>query len=534
MMTILIDKVRVYNFRSIKNCIVDLSPVTVLVGANNSGKTSFLRALYLALGLGPRRVTKEDFHIGENEKSSDETEIIIDIRVIPVDEKYKRIDSFSDEWREKQFGELINFDNDDKEYFSFRTKINYDILNRNYQIKRYKIKSWSESTNWEEEKHDDELKQALDGFPLFFIDAQRDIVQDLRDRSSYFGRMLNNIKIDQDLINEIEEKIKSINKSVVSGSEELQYLKTWASLLTYGAFISWQYKNRESEKNPFHTILALEEPEAHLHPHAQRTLYKQLSEMKGQKIISTHSPFIASQCNLDEIRHFAKQGCVTEVKALNLSSMNLEDQRKLRRQVLNTRGELLFAKDVVLFEGETEEQALPIFAEKYWGRHPYELGVNFVGVGGQNYSSFLKLLQSLEISWYIFSDGEQQSINKLKRSLREIGIDKPTFPSNVIVIKNKLDFESYLLQQGYKDEIKQAILDFKIMNIEFENAKHEDAKKKEIKREIEDMSDDDILNFMKAYRTKLSPIYSNIISSTTTGRSIPTLIRKLFEEMSHL
>ena len=587
-MTILIDKVRVYNFRSIKNCIVDLSHVTVLVGANNSGKTSFLRALYLALGLGPRRVTKEDFHIGENEKSSDETEIIIDIRVIPVDEKYKRIDSFSDEWREKQFGELINFDNDDKEYFSFRTKINYDILNRNYQIKRYKIKSWSESTNWEEEKHDDELKQALDGFPLFFIDAQRDIVQDLRDRSSYFGRMLNNIKIDQDLINEIEEKIKSINKSVVSGSEELQYLKTeleklkdtlssssvieitpinkkfrdigknvninlqdtatesftldyhgmgtrsWASLLTYGAFISWQYKNRESEKNPFHTILALEEPEAHLHPHAQRTLYKQLSEMKGQKIISTHSPFIASQCNLDEIRHFAKQGCVTEVKALNLSSMNLEDQRKLRRQVLNTRGELLFAKDVVLFEGETEEQALPIFAEKYWGRHPYELGVNFVGVGGQNYSSFLKLLQSLEISWYIFSDGEQQSINKLKRSLREIGIDKPTFPSNVIVIKNKLDFESYLLQQGYKDEIKQAILDFKIMNIEFENAKHEDAKKKEIKREIEDMSDDDILNFMKAYRTKLSPIYSNIISSTTTGRSIPTLIRKLFEEMSHL
>ncbi|TGN99818.1 hypothetical protein PN36_33250 [Candidatus Thiomargarita nelsonii] len=59
-----------------------------------------------------------------------------------------------------------------------------------------------------------------------------------------------------------------------------------------------------------------------------------------------------------------------------MNSLDNESQRKIRRQVLNTRGELLFARALVLFEGETEEQALPIFANAYWGKHPYELENN--------------------------------------------------------------------------------------------------------------------------------------------------------------
>jgi len=402
-------------------------PIALLIGANNSGKTSFLRALNLALGVGPKRITREDFYIGKDESNSDEKEIIIDIRISPVDDKGNKIADFNDTWREKQFGELINIDEQDNEFFSFRTKIQYDLLKGEYIVKRFKIKEWKDEMNWEKQRHEEELRQYFEGFPLFFIDAQRDIIQDLRDRSSYFGRLINKIKIDEKLIKEVEDKIKEINENIVSGSYELEFLKeelkklkdtitsgaeieispvnkkirdlgkgininlqdtssesfpldyhgmgtrSWASLLTYGAFISWQYQKLEAKTQPYHTILALEEPEAHLHPQAQRTLYKQLSEMKGQKIISTHSPFIASQCQLIEIRHFKKEESFTEIKSLDIPTLTPEDQRKLKREVLNTRGELLFARTVVLFEGETEEQALPIFAEKYWRRHPNEL-----------------------------------------------------------------------------------------------------------------------------------------------------------------
>ena len=61
-MGILLDKVRITNFRAIKNLEVSLSKLIMLVGANNSGKTSFLKALNLALGIDRKIVNREDVH----------------------------------------------------------------------------------------------------------------------------------------------------------------------------------------------------------------------------------------------------------------------------------------------------------------------------------------------------------------------------------------------------------------------------------------------------------------------------------------
>jgi putative ATP-dependent endonuclease of OLD family len=579
-MPILIDKVRIYNFRSLKKCSITLEPVTLLIGANDSGKTSFLRALNLVLGVGQKRITPEDFYIGENstEKSK---EIIIDVHIVPTEADGSRIDSFSDEWTEKQFAELINIDAKEKQYFSFRTKVVYDILKGEYSIKRYKIKDWKETEDWEIQKHDEELKQSLDGFPLFFMDAQRDIVQDLRDRNSYFGRLLSKIKIDDELLKEIEERIKAINQSIISGSAELASIKvelqklkdtvstgaeielnpvnerirdihrgisislqdsssesfsleyhgmgirSWATVLTYGAFIAWQYRKMEQENQPYYTILALEEPEAHLHPHAQRTLYKQLSEMKGQKIISTHSPFIASQCQLHELRHFKKQKSYAEIASLDVSIPN-EEKRKLRREVFNTRGELLFARAVVLSEGETEEQALPIFAEKHWGKHPYEIGISFVGVGGYGkYAPFLRILQQFSINWFIFSDGESKSIEMVKDALRSVGISTDPMPSNVITIPNNENLEGYLISSGYQVEIRGAIMEYLKSNGEILNDTHLETKRTEVER----WTDEELKTYMVKYNTKLSHFYSNNISLLEGERSIPVVVKDLFRSI---
>ncbi len=55
-----ITEVRVRNFRSLKSVDVKLDRLTVLVGANNSGKTSFLEALHAAIGAGRQTLGKED------------------------------------------------------------------------------------------------------------------------------------------------------------------------------------------------------------------------------------------------------------------------------------------------------------------------------------------------------------------------------------------------------------------------------------------------------------------------------------------
>jgi predicted ATP-dependent endonuclease of OLD family len=57
------------------------------------------------------------------------------------------------------------------------------------------------------------------------------------------------------------------------------------------AFIEVLEKKHIAEEECFFPIVAAEEPEAHLHPNAQRTLYKQLTDIKGQTIISSHSPY---------------------------------------------------------------------------------------------------------------------------------------------------------------------------------------------------------------------------------------------------
>lgn len=57
---ITIVMVRVLNFRCLREIEIPLGPTTVLIGENNSGKTSFLEALHAAIGNGQRHFSEED------------------------------------------------------------------------------------------------------------------------------------------------------------------------------------------------------------------------------------------------------------------------------------------------------------------------------------------------------------------------------------------------------------------------------------------------------------------------------------------
>ena len=61
-------------------------------------------------------------------------------------------------------------------------------------------------------------------------------------------------------------------------------------------------------------ILAIDEPEAHLHPSSQRSLAKLLKQEAGQKIIVTHSPTIAGSFEPDEIVVIRADGFATQPK----------------------------------------------------------------------------------------------------------------------------------------------------------------------------------------------------------------------------
>lgn len=220
--------------------------------------------------------------------------------------------------------------------------------------------------------------------------------------------------------------------------------RSWASMLTVKAFAELMAKTYKEEVEPFFPLLAAEEPEAHLHPNAQRTLYTQLIDAPGQVIISTHSPYIAGLADLHEIRYLKKTKQSVNVYELR-KMFEGDDIRKLKREVVHSRGELLFSKVIVLSEGETEEQALPELFEAYIGKHPFALGVTFVGVNGSGakYRPYFILSKDLNIPLYVFSDGEKETIKDLKKNYEKVFGPTDLENANNITILEGTDFEGY-------------------------------------------------------------------------------------------
>ncbi len=510
-MSIQIDQVRIANFRGISNIELILPRVTLLIGQNNSGKTSVIKALQLALGDYGRFLSDEDFHINSDEKR--QNKILVDLRFISIDDQGMRGQEFSEEWQQ-EFGDKIQQEADGYQFVALRAMATPDKIKGGYLLERFSLDSWPEFNNWQNEspKKKNRLKGRIESVPFISIDAQRDIHNELKEKSSFIGRVLSSVEYDEKDVTVLEKMVADVNKEAIDKSEPLKKLKqhldylnqsfegsgqteltpfpkkirdlskrfsvnfgesekssfsmeyhgmgtrSWASMLTVKAFTELMAKNHEEEAQPFFPIMAAEEPEAHLHPNAQRTLYRQLIDSSGQIIISTHSPYLAGLAEIHEISVLSKAGNEVQANRLRETFEN-DDLRKIQREVVHSRGELLFAKAIVLSEGETEEQALPALFEAFTDCSPFSMGVNFVGVNGSGakYRPFLILGKDLNIPVFIFSDGEEKIVEQLKKNYEKVFGETDIHSSEQVTILDGTDFEGYLLANGYKDIIEQTI-----------------------------------------------------------------------------
>lgn len=513
-MGISISKVRIENFRSIENLELSLSMTNVLIGANNCGKSNFLKAINVALGQN-KIVSSEDIYVGKDEVLDNTKCATIDIMLRPVDTTNKILSAFSDFWIGVFTEEWITTGDPIGDYVGIRTILQYDALKNDYIVVRKQITDWGDSIS----SAGVSRRKAFTGdmntyITAFYMDAQRDVVDDIKDRKSYFGRATSRVDLSQEKISEIERQLNDVNSRIVdsipalsqtatriaaiastvgaaNGTIEIEPLarkmtdlhkgmdvifrdgeaarlsvsqhgmgtRSWISFLTLGAYVDWE-KQRLVEDDPeseSYIMLTMEEPEAHLHPQAQQKLYSQLCKFSGQKIISTHSPSIVAQAELCDLIHFEKINGKTQAHSFNASNYTEEEKNRIKREVISSHGELLFAKAIVLCEGITEEQALPIYFQEKYGIYPTFCGINIIGIGGQNYKTFLSLIKNFHIHWYIFSDGESSTIRTVKKAVRDVFGTEIDQCDNVIILDNQEDYEKHLLNNGYENEIVEAI-----------------------------------------------------------------------------
>ncbi|MEQ8478122.1 MAG: AAA family ATPase [Fulvivirga sp.] len=169
----------------------------------------------------------------------------------------------------------------------------------------------------------------------------------------------------------------------------------------------YSFMNRYYNPSQGFTILAIEEPEAHLHPALQRLLYGEVLHKSTTSVIfTTHSTHITSIAPLNSIVHFYQNDKEeTEIKSSHQLTLTDKDRNDLQRYLDTKRSELFLSAGVILVEGIAEEYLIPRFAELQGLSLDYNQ-ISVCNVNSNHFTPYVKLLNELNIPWCVITDGD--------------------------------------------------------------------------------------------------------------------------------
>ncbi len=345
---------------------------------------------------------------------------------------------------------------------------------------------------------------------LTLLQADRDLLASMRRRTSRWGRLLTQRDLATEMEEDIENRLQELSEFVLDNSpvfgrlrdrlDEVQQAmatverveiapfpsriddlttatnvmmtgphgprlpirmqglggRSLAELMVYRAFAA-ELPGREEPHSP-HILACFEEPEAHLHPQAQLAVMRIINQMPGQHIVTTHSPQIAGEADINQVRLFRSSG--GEVTVSRSGSMFEDERIKLQRLAERPYGQVLFSRLVIIGEGATERAALPVFARAHWGIDASGRGVTLVDAGSLgNVAPLIGLLENLGIPWLVLADGDKGGRDGIKAIKRRLKGSATHIADRVVRLPDGQDFEEYLVSQGFQSAIKQGIAD---------------------------------------------------------------------------
>lgn len=503
-----LEKINITNFRGIRNLSVKLDETTVLIGENNTGKSTILDALQFCLSRSLTRkdsiFSEYDYHLLNKDSQPTESDAI-EITLYFAEQT-------ENEWPDQVAQILesaVQVNEDGLQIIILRVRSKYEDATDDFVTTwKFLDLAGNELIKAQAPRYIIELQRLV---PVFYLAALRDSTQEFRPRSPFWGPFVRSLKINPDMRQELEDELTELNRKVLSAHESLDAIKdqlgqtskivpldsedpvgieaipskvfdilsrtqvmlssttgvrlpigrhgagtqSLAVICLFDAFL--QSRLEDSYTKYTAPILALEEPEAHLHPSAIRSIATLLQNLKGQKIIATHSGDLVARVPLTSLRRLRRKDGQITVYQIEGDTLTDDEIQKLNYHVRSTRGNLLFARCWLLVEGETEHLLFEECA-RICGWDIVSEGVCCIEFTHVGVERLIKLADQLGIEWVLVADSDRAGDDYIRGAQKRIGGQPEERRLHKLAHG---DIETFLCMEGYGSVYEANISDQK-------------------------------------------------------------------------